>query len=109
MKFSIIISIYKNIQYLELVLKSIFKQSFNNFEIIIAEYFESDFLIKEAKGKTIALLVYGSPLFATTHISLVLDAREQGIDVRVLYNASVYDAVAETFELEYTPLESIVS
>ena len=37
MKFSIIIAIYKNIEYLELVLKSIFRQSFKNFEIIIAE------------------------------------------------------------------------
>ncbi len=37
MKFSIIISIYNNIEYLEIVLKSIFKQTFTDFEIIVAE------------------------------------------------------------------------
>jgi diphthine synthase len=57
---------------------------------------ESMKLIKEAKGKDIALLVYGSPLFATTHMTLVRDAREEGIEVHVIYAASVFDAIAET-------------
>ena len=57
---------------------------------------ESNRLIKEAKGRRIALLVYGSPLFATTHMSLVLDAQAQKIDIKVIYSASVFDAVAET-------------
>ncbi len=57
---------------------------------------ESNRLIKEAKGRRIALLVYGSPLFATTHMSLVLDAQAQKIDVKVIYSASVFDAIAET-------------
>ena len=57
---------------------------------------ESNRLIKEAKGRRIVLLVYGSPLFATTHISLVLDAQAQKIDVKIIYSASVFDAIAET-------------
>ncbi len=57
---------------------------------------ESNQLIKEAKGRNIALLVYGSPLFATTHMSLVLDAKSQKINVEVIYSSSVFDAVAET-------------
>jgi len=57
---------------------------------------ESNRLIKEAKGRRIVLLVYGSPLFATTHMSLVLDAQAQKIDVKVIYSASVFDAIAET-------------
>lgn len=57
---------------------------------------ESDKLIREAKSTRIALLVYGSPLFATTHMSLVLDAEKTGVRVKVIYSASVLDAVAET-------------
>lgn len=57
---------------------------------------ESNRLIKEAKGRRIVLLVYGSPLFATTHMSLVLDAQAQKISVKVIYSASVFDAIAET-------------
>ncbi len=57
---------------------------------------ESNRLIKEAKSKKIALLVYGSPLFATTHISLILDAEKQGVKTKVIYSSSVFDAVAET-------------
>jgi diphthine synthase len=57
---------------------------------------ESNRLIKEAKSKPIALLVYGCPLFATTHISLILDAEKQGVETKVIYSASVFDAVSET-------------
>jgi diphthine synthase len=57
---------------------------------------ESDMLIKEAKSINIGLLVYGSPLFATTHISLILDAEKANIKTKVIYSASVLDAVAET-------------
>ncbi len=57
---------------------------------------ESDKLIKEAKSTKIALLVYGSPLFATTHMSLLLDAQKEGVKTRVIYSASVFDGAAET-------------
>ena len=57
---------------------------------------ESNMLIKEAKGRNVALLVYGSPLFATTHMSIILDAKDQKINVEVIYSASIFDAVAET-------------
>jgi len=57
---------------------------------------ESDKLIKEAKGRKIALLVYGSPLFATTHMSLILDAKKEKVKTKIIYSASIFDAVAET-------------
>lgn len=57
---------------------------------------ESSKLIKEAKGRKIALLAYGSPLFATTHMTLILDAEKEKVKVRVIYSASVFDAIAET-------------
>ena len=57
---------------------------------------ESNRLITESKGRNIALLVYGSPLFATTHMGLILDAEKQKVRVKVIYSASVLDAIAET-------------
>jgi len=57
---------------------------------------ESNRLIKEAKSISIALLVYGCPLFATTHISLILDAEKQKVRTKVIYSASVFDAIAKT-------------
>jgi diphthine methyl ester synthase len=57
---------------------------------------ESDQLIKEAKNQTIALLIYGSPLFATTHISLIDECKENKVKTKIIYNASVFDALAQT-------------
>jgi len=65
-------------------------------EVLDRKDVESNKLIKESRGRRIALLVYGSPLFATTHMSLIQDARAQGARVKVIYSASVFDAVAET-------------
>ena len=57
---------------------------------------ESMKLIKEAKSRKIALLVYGCPLFATTHMTLIKDAQEQGVRTKVIYTASIFDGIAET-------------
>lgn len=53
-------------------------------------------IVDEAKKMDVALLVYGSPLTATTHITLIEEAVLSGIKYRVMNNASVLDAVAET-------------
>ncbi|PIO07574.1 diphthine synthase [Candidatus Pacearchaeota archaeon CG10_big_fil_rev_8_21_14_0_10_34_12] len=53
-------------------------------------------IISEAKKKNVALLVYGSPLTATTHISLIEQARKAKTKVKIIYAASVFDAIAET-------------
>lgn len=53
-------------------------------------------LVDEAKKMDVALLVYGSPLTATTHITLIQEAKRLGIRYKVIYNASVLDAVAES-------------
>jgi len=60
------------------------------------EEVESNKLIEKAKKEDVALLIYGSPLFATTHISLVLEAKKQKIKTKVIYSASIFDAIAET-------------
>lgn len=53
-------------------------------------------IIDEAAKLDVALLVYGSPLTATTHITLLQEAKASGVKTKVIYNASVFDAVAET-------------
>lgn len=57
---------------------------------------ESLEIIDEAKKMDVALLVYGSPLTATTHITLIEECRIEGIKFKVLNNASIFDAVGET-------------
>ncbi len=60
------------------------------------EYIESLKIIDEAEKKDVALLVYGSPLTATTHITLVDECKKSGIKCKLIYSASVLDAVAES-------------
>ncbi len=60
------------------------------------ELVESNRIIEEAKKENIALLVYGSPLTATTHITLIQEAKKQKVRYQIIYNASVFDGVAET-------------
>jgi len=60
------------------------------------EIIESDKLIKEAKKENVALLIYGSPLTATTHITLIEEAKKNKVECEIVYNASIFDAIAET-------------
>ncbi len=55
---------------------------------------ESDFLLGYAKGKAIALISGGDPLTATTHVTLVIEARKQNIPVEVIHNSSIYTVAA---------------
>ena len=57
---------------------------------------ESDKLIKEAKEKIVGLLVGGDCLSATTHISLLLDAKKEGVETKVVHGSSIFTAIAET-------------
>lgn len=53
-------------------------------------------IVDEAAKLDVALLVYGSPLTATTHITLVDEAKKSRIKVKVIYSASIFDGVAST-------------
>jgi len=53
-------------------------------------------IVDEAKKMDVALLVYGSPLTATTHITLIQEALLSGVKYRVIHNASILDAIAES-------------
>jgi len=51
-------------------------------------------IIELSVDKDVVLLVVGDPMIATTHIDLVLEAEEKGVEVRIINNASVINAVA---------------
>lgn len=53
-------------------------------------------VIKESKKGKIAVLVYGSPLTATTHISLIRELKKNKVKYQIIHNTSILDAVAET-------------
>lgn len=72
------------------------EKNIGKFEILSREEVESTKLIEEAKKKDVALLVYGSPLFATTHLTLLNDCKKVKVKAKVVYNASIFDALGET-------------
>ncbi len=49
-------------------------------------------ILERAKKSKVSLLVAGDALISTTHVHLLLDARESEIEVRVVNNASIYSA-----------------
>jgi diphthine synthase len=55
-----------------------------------------DFWLKEIRDKDVALFVPGDPLAATTHSTIVLEARKKKIPVKILHNASIFSAIGET-------------
>ncbi len=60
------------------------------------EFVEGMKFIEGAKKKEIVLLVYGSPLVATTHSAIIKEAAEKKIKVKIIHAGSILDAVAET-------------
>jgi len=67
-------------------------------DVVNRNYLEedSDRIIEEAKTKKIVIFVLGDPLVATTHISLLNNAKRARIETEVVHNASIYSAVGET-------------
>lgn len=55
---------------------------------------EGDFLIGKAKEGSVCLLCGGDPLTATTHISILIDAKEAGVETKVVHNSSIFSAAA---------------
>ncbi|KAJ6731048.1 DIPHTHINE METHYL ESTER SYNTHASE [Salix viminalis] len=52
-----------------------------------------DSVLSEATSFDVAFLVVGDPFGATTHTDLVVRAKELGVEVKVVHNASVMNAV----------------
>ncbi|KAI1635026.1 tetrapyrrole methylase [Biscogniauxia mediterranea] len=56
----------------------------------------SDEILRDAQTEDVAFLVVGDPFGATTHTDLVLRARELGIPVRTVPNASIMSGIGAT-------------
>jgi len=56
---------------------------------------KSENIIEKAKKESVAILIPGDPLIATTHISLLLEAKKNRIKTEVIHNASIYSAIGE--------------
>ncbi|OVA13198.1 Tetrapyrrole methylase [Macleaya cordata] len=52
-----------------------------------------DDILSEARESNVAFLVVGDPFGATTHTDLVVRAKKLGVEVEVIHNASVMNAV----------------
>jgi len=57
-------------------------------------------ILNEAKTKTVAFLVPGDPMAATTHLDLRLRAEKAGIKTRIVHGASVTSAVSSVIGLQ---------
>jgi diphthine synthase len=56
------------------------------------ERMESPYLAGRARTARVCVLASGDPLTATTHVSLVMEARQMGVAVEVIHNSSIYSA-----------------
>lgn len=60
------------------------------------EEVESLEFIDYAQRSDVALLVYGNPLMATTHITILDECSRSGIKTKVIHAGSIFDAISET-------------
>ena len=60
------------------------------------ENVENESLLQEAKTKNVSLLIYGDCLSATTHMQLIISAKQQNIPIKIIQNTSIMTAVAQT-------------
>ncbi len=61
----------------------------------------SEKILSIAKSNKVALLVFGNPLTATTHVQLLLDAKKMKVKTQVIEGISVTNALARTGLDEY--------
>jgi diphthine synthase len=62
---------------------------------------QSDEIIETAKTQTVSFLCQGDPLTATTHIELLLRAKESGIKTEIIHGASIATSVPGLLGLQY--------
>ncbi|MFA5357735.1 MAG: diphthine synthase [archaeon] len=60
-----------------------------------------DFSSEAVRKKNVALLVFGNPLTATTHIQLLIDAKEKKVETKVIPGISITNMLAKSGLDEY--------
>jgi len=56
----------------------------------------SEKFLEQAKKSNIVLLVQGDPLVATTHETLIIEAKKMRIETKIIHNSSIFSAICET-------------
>jgi diphthine synthase len=83
-------------------LKKLEKKFGKKIKVLTREQVEqSDDIINSAKTQTVAFLCQGDPLTATTHIELLLQAKESGIKTEIIHGASIATTVPGLLGLQY--------
>jgi diphthine synthase len=79
------------------------KEKIGNFQLLGREEVETKLqpLILSSKKNNIALMIFGNALTATTHMQLLLDAKEAGIKYKVIPGISITNTIAESGLDEY--------
>ncbi|AFN84113.1 diphthine synthase [Encephalitozoon romaleae SJ-2008] len=54
---------------------------------------QTDRIVDESSEENVSLLVVGTPLFATTHSDIMIRAKEKGVKVEVIHNASIINVL----------------
>ncbi|TBU02474.1 diphthine synthase [Hamiltosporidium magnivora] len=54
---------------------------------------KTDLILEEAKDKDVALLVIGTPLFATTHTDIILRSKEKNVKIEIIHNSSIMNVM----------------
>ena len=66
-------------------------------------------ILELARDSNVALLAYGDPLIATTHIDLLIRARNKGIDYDIIHNTSAITAIIARSGLHVYKLGRVAS
>ncbi|MBN2101526.1 MAG: diphthine synthase [Candidatus Aenigmarchaeota archaeon] len=53
-------------------------------------------IISEAKKMIVSILVPGDPLVATTHTHVITEARNSGVETKIIHSSSIYSVIAKT-------------
>lgn len=90
-------------QYSEGLLKELEETIGKKFLILGREETENKFdnIILSAKKNNIALMIFGNALTATTHIQLLLDAKEKKVKYKIIPGISITNTIAESGLDEY--------
>ncbi|VVC02465.1 Diphthine synthase [Candidatus Bilamarchaeum dharawalense] len=74
----------------EETIQNLEKKTGKKFEKLERDKLESSFLVNQAKSSNVCVLISGDPLTATTHVTLVVEAKQKNIPVQVIHNSSIY-------------------
>ncbi|MDD3083460.1 MAG: diphthine synthase [Candidatus ainarchaeum sp.] len=90
-------------EYSEGLIKELIEIIGKKFKLLGREEIETNFdsALLSAKKNNIALMIFGNALTATTHIQLLIDAKEKGIKYKIIPGISITNTISESCLDEY--------